>query len=108
MEQPPGGLQSRTGPLSHQHPVDGLGLDGRFCHTTVEVSDNAGTPRPILHDMPLADLTNAAILAPGRDSLASNTSIVWHRINDLPDYVYFNMRSHRQRRWLRRLPRTAR
>jgi hypothetical protein len=38
--------------------------------------------------------TNAAILAPVRNSLANNTPITWHRINDLPDYVYFNHEIH--------------
>ena len=44
--------------------------------------------------MPFSELENAAILAPVRDSLASNTPIAWHRINDLPDYVYLNHAIH--------------
>ena len=31
-------------PFSHQHHVAGLGIDCRFCHTSVEVSSNAGLP----------------------------------------------------------------
>jgi hypothetical protein len=38
--------------------------------------------------------TNAALLAPVRESLANNTPIVWHRVTDLPDYVYFNHSIH--------------
>ncbi|MBO0711123.1 MAG: cytochrome c3 family protein, partial [Acetobacteraceae bacterium] len=38
--------------------------------------------------------TNAAMLAPVRDSLANGQPIVWHRIYDLPDYVYFNHAIH--------------
>lgn len=38
--------------------------------------------------------TNAALLAPVRESLANNTPIVWHRVTDLPDYVYFNHKIH--------------
>ena len=38
--------------------------------------------------------TNAPLLAPVRDSLADNQPIVWHRVNDLPDYVYFNHAIH--------------
>ena len=38
--------------------------------------------------------TNAALLAPVRDSLANNTPIIWHRVTDLPDYVYFNHKIH--------------
>jgi hypothetical protein len=38
--------------------------------------------------------TNAAMLAPVRESLANNTPITWHRVTDLPDYVYFNHQIH--------------
>ena len=38
--------------------------------------------------------TNAALLAPVRESLANDTPIVWHRVTDLPDYVYFNHSIH--------------
>src|SRR5579862_990374 len=31
-------------PFSHRHHVSGLGIDCRYCHTTVEVSSNAGMP----------------------------------------------------------------
>ena len=72
-----------------------LGIDCRFCHTTVEIAGNAGMP-PTYTCMTCHSQiwTNAAILAPVRESLATNTPIVWHRINDLPDYVYFNHAIH--------------
>ncbi|MBV8804834.1 MAG: cytochrome c3 family protein, partial [Sinobacteraceae bacterium] len=38
--------------------------------------------------------TNAAMLEPVRLSLAYNTPLVWQRVNDLPDYVYFNHSIH--------------
>src|SRR5437588_12786187 len=31
-------------PFSHEHHVGGLGIDCRFCHTSVEVSASAGLP----------------------------------------------------------------
>ena len=82
-------------PFSHQHHVAGLGLDCRFCHTAVEVSSNAGLP-PTYTCMTCHSQiwTNAALLAPVRESLANNTPIVWHRVTDLPDYVYFNHSIH--------------
>ncbi len=82
-------------PFSHQHHVAGLGIDCRFCHTAVEVSANAGLP-PTYTCMTCHSQiwTNADLLRPVRDSLANGTPIVWHRINDLPDYVYFNHSIH--------------
>ncbi|HEX4178793.1 MAG TPA: cytochrome c3 family protein [Rhizomicrobium sp.] len=82
-------------PFSHEHHVSGLGLDCRFCHTTVETEANAGMP-PTQTCMTCHSQiwTNAGILAPVRDSLANDTPLVWHRINDVPDYVYFNHAIH--------------
>ncbi len=82
-------------PFSHKHHVAGLGLDCRYCHTSVEVSSNAGMP-PTYTCMTCHSQiwTNAAILAPVRDSLASGIPIKWQRITDLPDYVYFNHSIH--------------
>lgn len=82
-------------PFSHQHHVGGLGIDCRFCHSAVEVSSNAGLP-PTYTCMTCHSQiwTNAALLAPVRASLANDTPIVWHRVTDLPDYVYFNHSIH--------------
>ena len=82
-------------PFSHQHHVAGLGIDCRFCHTSVEVSARAGLP-PTWTCMTCHSQiwTNAGLLAPVRDSLANNTPIVWSRVNNLPDYVYFNHSIH--------------
>jgi len=33
-------------PFSHQHHVSGLGIDCRYCHTSVEIAPSAGVPRP--------------------------------------------------------------
>ena len=82
-------------PFSHQHHVAGLGIDCRFCHTSVEVSSNAGMP-PTYTCMTCHSQiwTNAAILAPVRQSLANGEPIVWNRANNLPQYVYFNHSIH--------------
>ena len=82
-------------PFSHEHHVAGLGIDCRFCHTAVEVASNAGLP-PTYTCMTCHSQiwTNAALLAPVRDSLANAKPIVWHRITDLPGYVYFNHSIH--------------
>jgi Cytochrome c7 and related cytochrome c len=82
-------------PFSHKHHVAGLGIDCRFCHTSVEVSSTAGLP-PTYTCMTCHSQvwTGAALLAPVRDSLANNKPIAWNRVNDLPDYVYFNHSIH--------------
>jgi hypothetical protein len=82
-------------PFSHQHHVAGLGIDCRFCHDSVEISANAGMPSTDTCMTCHSQIwTNAALLAPVRDSLATHTPLVWHRVNDLPDYVYFNHSIH--------------
>jgi Cytochrome c7 and related cytochrome c len=82
-------------PFSHQHHVAGLGVDCRFCHSSVEVSANAGLP-PTYTCMTCHSQiwTNAAPLALVRTSLANHVPLRWHRVTDLPDYVYFNHSIH--------------
>ncbi|MGE5268045.1 MAG: cytochrome c3 family protein [Thiohalocapsa sp.] len=82
-------------PFSHQHHVSGLGLDCRYCHTAVEVSSNAGMP-PTETCMTCHSQiwTNAALLAPVRQSLAEKKPLRWTRVYTLPDYVYFDHSIH--------------
>jgi hypothetical protein len=82
-------------PFSHEHHAAGLGIDCRFCHTSVEVSSNAGLP-PTHTCMTCHSQiwTNAKLLAPVRQSLANDQPIIWNRVTDLPDYVYFNHSIH--------------
>jgi hypothetical protein len=86
---------SQPVPFSHQHHVAGLGIDCRFCHVSVEISADAGMP-PTWTCMTCHSQiwTNAAILAPVRQSLANGTPLRWGRVYDLPDYVYFNHAIH--------------
>lgn len=82
-------------PFSHEHHVAGLGIDCRFCHADVETSWNAGMP-PTYTCMTCHSQiwTNAAILAPVRESLAKDKPLEWRRVTNLPDYVYFNHSIH--------------
>jgi NAD-dependent SIR2 family protein deacetylase len=66
-----------------------------MCHASVEVSAKAGLP-PTWTCMTCHSQiwTNADVLAPVRESLANNQPIVWGRVNNLPDYVYFNHSIH--------------
>ncbi|EJW12534.1 putative molybdopterin oxidoreductase subunit protein [Rhodovulum sp. PH10] len=82
-------------PFSHAHHVGGLGLDCRYCHTSVEKSRFAGMP-PTETCMTCHSQiwTNAAMLAPVRESLARDEPLRWTRVYDLPGYVYFDHSSH--------------
>ena len=82
-------------PFSHQHHAAGLGLDCRYCHTSVEDSSFAGIP-PTKTCMNCHALiwTNASMLEPVRFSFRSGQSIQWTRVHDLPDFVYFNHSIH--------------
>ncbi len=82
-------------PFSHQHHVGGLGIDCRYCHTSVETSNFAGIP-PTKTCMNCHSQiwTGAPLLEPVRESYRSGKSLVWTRVNDLPDFVYFNHSIH--------------
>ena len=82
-------------PFSHKHHVGELGLDCRYCHSTVEVSSSAGMP-PTQTCMACHSQiwTSAAILEPVRASYRDSTPISWTRVNALPDFVYFNHSIH--------------
>lgn len=82
-------------PFSHKHHVNGLGIDCRYCHTTVEESAFAGIPSTKIcmtcHSQIWAD---SPMLEPVRASFRTDTSIPWTRVNDLPDFVYFDHSIH--------------
>ncbi len=81
--------------FSHQHHVTGLGIDCRYCHTSVENSKFAGIP-PTKTCMNCHSQiwTNAALLEPVRESYRTDKSLQWTRVNQLPDYVYFDHSIH--------------
>jgi Cytochrome c7 and related cytochrome c len=82
-------------PFSHQHHVTGLGIDCRYCHTSVETSAFAGIP-PTKTCMNCHSQiwTNAQLLEPVRASYRSGESLQWTRVNQLPDFVFFNHSIH--------------
>lgn len=82
-------------PFSHRHHVGELGLDCRYCHTSVENSSFAGIP-PTQTCMTCHSQiwTNAAMLEPVRSSYRTGKSIEWTRVNALPDFVYFDHSIH--------------
>jgi hypothetical protein len=81
--------------FSHAHHVGGMGIDCRYCHTSVEDSAFANIP-PTKTCMNCHSQiwTTAPILEPVRASFQNNTPLQWTRVNDLPDFVYFNHSIH--------------
>lgn len=82
-------------PFSHEHHVTGLGLDCRYCHTSVEKSAFAGIP-PVKTCMTCHSQiwTNAQLLEPVRESFRTGAPLAWTRVHDLPDFVFFNHSIH--------------
>lgn len=82
-------------PFSHKHHVSGLGIDCRYCHTTVEESSFAGIPPTKTcmncHSQIWAD---SPMLEPVRQSFRTDQSLRWLRVHDLPDFVYFDHSIH--------------
>ncbi len=82
-------------PFSHKHHSGELGIDCRYCHTSVEVAATAGMP-PTHTCMTCHSQiwTGAPMLAPVRESLANDDPLHWTRVNHIPSYVYFNHSVH--------------
>jgi len=82
-------------PFSHAHHVGGVGIDCRYCHTSVETSPFAGIP-------PTATCMNchsqlwvdSPTLEPVRASFRDDSPIPWVRVHDLPDFAYFDHSAH--------------
>jgi hypothetical protein len=82
-------------PFSHKHHAGELGIDCRYCHTSVEQSSFAGVPPTqtcmTCHSQIWA---KSPMLEPVRASYRSDKSIEWTRVNAVPDFVYFNHSIH--------------
>jgi hypothetical protein len=85
-------------PFSHRHHAGQLGIDCRYCHTSVETSGFAGVPPTKscmnCHSQIWGD---SPMLEPVRASFRTDQSIAWIRVHDLPDFVYFNHSIHVQK-----------
>jgi hypothetical protein len=82
-------------PFSHKHHVQGLGLQCQYCHVTAEKSSYAGIPpTKTCINCHSQIWTNAQLLEPVRQSWANGQSLVWTKVHDLPDFVYFSHEIH--------------
>jgi NAD-dependent SIR2 family protein deacetylase len=82
-------------PFPHNIHVSILGMNCRYCHTSVDQSSFADIP-PAQTCMSCHSQIAKTVpaLQPVRDSYANGTPIQWNRVNSLPDYVYFNHQIH--------------
>jgi hypothetical protein len=81
--------------FSHQHHVGGVGIDCRYCHTSVEVAATAGIPpTKTCINCHSQIWSTSPYLEPVRASFRDETPLRWVRIHDLPDFVYFNHSIH--------------
>ena len=85
-------------PFSHAVHAGQLGLDCRYCHTTVERAATAAVPPTATcmncHELIAADSTK---LQPVVVSAATGLPVRWVRVHDLPDFVYFDHSAHVRR-----------
>lgn len=85
-------------PFSHQLHVSGVGVDCRYCHTSVEESSFAGLPTThtcmTCHSQILPDSPALVLL---HSSFRSGNPIEWNRVNDIADFTYFKHNIHIQK-----------
>jgi menaquinone reductase, multiheme cytochrome c subunit len=82
-------------PYSHALHAGELGINCRYCHTTVETAAKAAIP-PTQTCMNCHAKIRAGSekLIPVRESFATGMPIPWVKVHDLPQYVYFNHSAH--------------
>ncbi|HWX24242.1 MAG TPA: cytochrome c3 family protein [Vicinamibacteria bacterium] len=82
-------------PFSHAHHVGGMGIDCRYCHTSVERSAFAGIPPTKTCMNCHAQIwKDSSTLEPVRASFRDGKSIEWNRVHVLADFVYFDHSAH--------------
>lgn len=80
---------------SHKLHAGDLGIDCRYCHTSVEIGATASVP-PTQTCMNCHTLVkpDSEKLAPVIESWKTGKPIEWVRIHKVPDYAYFNHSIH--------------
>jgi hypothetical protein len=92
-----GQFQSRRQPVPFAHTVhaSGLRIACVYCHAGAERSASAGLP-PTAACVPCHQdsVFKSNLFTAVRQSLASGQPIPWHRVNSVPDFVFFNHAAH--------------
>jgi len=82
-------------PYNHAQHVGLLGMDCRYCHTTVETSAQASIPpAETCMNCHARVFTESPKLLPIREAVASGRPVRWARVHDLPDFAYFDHSAH--------------
>jgi len=82
-------------PFSHAIHAGQLGMDCKYCHTTVEKAAFAALPpTQTCMNCHSSIRTTSDKLTVVRDSWATGKPIPWVKVHDLPDYAYFNHSAH--------------
>ncbi|MEX2386287.1 MAG: cytochrome c3 family protein, partial [Phycisphaeraceae bacterium] len=88
-------------PFSHAIHAGELGMDCRYCHTTVEETDFAAIPptQTCINchapgDEAAGIKKQSASLQPVHESHETGQPIEWTMVHTMPDYVYFDHSAH--------------
>jgi len=81
--------------FSHKHHVGDVGVDCRYCHTSVETSSYAGIPSTNIcmncHSQIWSDSPTLQVV---RDSYENDVPLNWNLVHKVPDYAFFNHSIH--------------
>jgi len=82
-------------PYSHALHAGELGIDCKYCHTTVDKAPFAAVPstETCMNCHQRIHVTSPK-LEPIRSSFATGKPVEWTKVHDLPDYAYFNHSVH--------------
>jgi menaquinone reductase, multiheme cytochrome c subunit len=83
-------------PYSHAVHAGRLGLDCRYCHTTVETAAFAALPptQTCMNCHAMIKPNDGRNLTAVLESWKKGMPVKWVKVNDLPDYVYFDHSAH--------------
>lgn len=80
---------------SHKLHAGDLGMDCRYCHSTVDKAAHAAVPTTeVCMNCHVRVKENSALLQTVRDSHATGESIPWVKVHNLPDFVFFDHQAH--------------
>ena len=80
---------------SHKLHAGDMGMDCRYCHTTVEKTGYAAVPsNQVCMNCHAKVKTDSVKLLPLREAWASGQPLPWVKVHNLPDYAYFNHSAH--------------